>query len=199
MSETGDAATDRQAPDPLPPRREPTSLLNAAIHRQDDLRDMQAAWTHETLALRSELADEREKHAKELRVAEADRIDAIRAVDVGAVAAAAAVSATQATTLAAQVVASADAMRTQVAAVAQAATVAQNAALDPIQKDIADLRRAQYEAQGKTAQVVDDRGDRSDRRSGTNMWIGVIGVLVAMSVGFGSLIVAIGTYLTFHK
>jgi hypothetical protein len=49
----------------------------------------------------------------------------------------------QATTLVAQVAASAETLRTQVAAAATAATTALAAALEPIQKDIADLRRVQ--------------------------------------------------------
>jgi hypothetical protein len=38
-----------------------------------------------------------------------------------------------------------------------------------IQKDIQDLRRAQYEAQGQKTQVVETRG----ASMGTGMWVGV--------------------------
>jgi len=44
-----------------------------------------------------------------------------------------------------------------VQAAATAATVALAAALEPIIKDIADLRRAQYEAQGQKTQVIEAR------------------------------------------
>lgn len=123
------------------PSKNVLDLVEAAIKRQDDLRELQAE--HQT-----EKDDLRYQFYHELRQAETARIDAIRAVDVGAVAAAAQVSATQATTLATTVASSAEALRNQVAAAASAQTVALAAALDPIQKDIADLRRAQYEQQG---------------------------------------------------
>jgi hypothetical protein len=41
--------------------------------------------------------------------------------------------------------------------------------LDPIQKDIADLRRAQYEAQGKQGQVV-------EARAGSGFMVAAVGV-----------------------
>ena len=53
----------------------------------------------------------------------------------------------RATTLASTVSNSADVVR-----------VARAAALAPIREDIADLRRAQYEAQGQRTQVVESRG-----------------------------------------
>jgi hypothetical protein len=102
---------------------------------------------------------------KELRKAESDRIDAIRAVDVGAVQRAAEVSAAQA-----------EALRNTVAAAAAAAATALGAALDPIQKDIADLRRAQYEAQGQKTQVVEGR-------QGVTFATGLIGFGVAAGLG----------------
>jgi len=99
-----------------------------------------------------------------MRQSEAARIDAIRAVDVGAVQRAAEVSQQQAGTLAAQVALSAEAVR-----------VALAAAMEPIQKDIADLRRAQYEAQGVKSNV-------GDTRQNTASWI-AIAVLVVLVVG----------------
>jgi hypothetical protein len=105
----------------------------------------------------AQLAELRAYYDEKLRDAEAKRIDAIRAVDVGNVQRATEVSATQAATLATQVATSAEALRLQVQAAAAAASTALAAALDPIQKDIADLRRAQYEAQGTRAQVQESR------------------------------------------
>jgi CHAT domain-containing protein len=124
--------------------------VDQAIRRQDDLRELDAAHLREMVALRAD-------YDEKLRRAETARIDAIRAVDVGAVNRAAEVSAQQATTLAVQVAQSAETLRTQVAAAATAATVALAAALEPIQKDIADLRRAQYEAQGVKTQGGEQR------------------------------------------
>jgi hypothetical protein len=134
----------------LDPTRNVDALVQAAVRRLDDLREMESNHQRELAALR-------DHYDESLREAESKRIDAIRAVDVGAVNRAAEVSATQATTLATQVAVSADTLRGQVAAAAQAQTTALAAALDPIQKDIADLRRAQYEAIGVKAQVVDSR------------------------------------------
>jgi hypothetical protein len=168
-------------------------LVEAAIKRQDDLRAAEAKHVAEVLRLRGEqrvqdlehvkeLGELRAYHAQELRQAEAARIDAIRAVDVGNVQRAAEVQATQASALAAQVVASAEALRNQVASAASAASIALAAALEPVQKDIADLRRAQYEAQGQKAQVVETRAS-----SGA-----VVGYIVG---GIGAL-VAVATLLT---
>jgi hypothetical protein len=151
------AAVDSQGRPVQDPTKNVLDLVEAGLKRQDDLREATADF------LRREM-DLRFAHASELMRKEGERIDAIRAVDVGNVAAAAAVSATQATTLAAQVATSAETLRNQVAAAATASTVALGAALDPIQKDIADLRRAQYEQQGQKAQVTESRSAAEDMK-----------------------------------
>lgn len=102
------------------------------------------------------------------------------AKSVGAVNRAAEVSAQQATTLAAQVATSAETLRTQVAAAAAAATVALSAALEPIQKDIQDLRKAQYEAQGKSVQT-------GETRLNAGAILGAISVLLVLVFGLASL------------
>jgi hypothetical protein len=122
----------------------------------------------------------REHYFSELRQAETARIDAIRATDVGAVSAAAVVATTQANTLAQQVATSAETLRTQVAAAAAAATAALAAALEPIQKDIADLRRAQYEAQGQKTQVVEARDTGAASKLTFSTVIAAVAVLVAI-------------------
>jgi hypothetical protein len=157
-------------------------LVAAAIARQDDLRELEARHLRE-------LADLRADYDQRLRDAETARIDAIRAVDVGAVNRAAEVSAAQAQTLANQVAASAETLRTQVAAAATAASTALSAALEPIQKDIADLRRAQYEAQGQKTQVVEARGVTTVSRLNANTVMAVISVLLAAAI----------VYAAFHK
>jgi hypothetical protein len=143
-------ATDSANNPVIDPTKNVLDLVDQAIKRQDDLRTTEKEHLRELMNLRAQ-------HAKELRDLETNRIDAIRAVDVGAVNRAAEVAATQATTLASQVAVSAETLRTQVAAAASAATIALAAALEPVQKDIADLRRAQYEAQGQKAQTTDTR------------------------------------------
>jgi hypothetical protein len=152
-------------------------LVEAAVKRQDDLREQESAHVRE-------IAELRERHAEDLRLAEANRIDAIRAVDVGAVNRAAEVAATQATTLAAQVATSAETLRTQVAAAANAATIALAAALEPVQKDIADLRRAQYEQQGQKAQVSESRLSASQVYGAIGLAVTVIGLIVVLANAF---------------
>ena len=164
------------------PTKNVLDLVSAAIERQDDLR------TLESQHLR-ELADLRAHYDARLREAETARIDAIRAVDVGAVTRAAEVAATQAQTLATQVTVSAETLRTQVAAAATAASTALSAALEPIQKDIADLRRAQYEAQGQKTQVVETRDVNTSKTLNVNTLMAVISVVLAAAI----------VYAAFHK
>jgi hypothetical protein len=135
-------------------------LVEAAIKRQDDLRDLSSAHLREVMTLRSE-------YERQLRIAETARIDAIRAVDVAAVQRAAEVAAEAVQTLAAQVPITAEAVRTSLAA-----------ALNPILNDIAELRKVQYEQQGQKAASVDARSDRYDARN-LVIAIGALLVLVA--------------------
>jgi hypothetical protein len=165
------------------PTRNVLDLVEAGLKRQDDLRGVESVLNKERDYHQQEMALLRARHAGELRRAETERINAIRAVDVGAVAAAAAVSAQQAQQLAAQVATSAEALRNQVAATATASAVALGAALDPIQKDIADLRRAQYEAQGQKTQVVETQATNL----GTRQWSGII---IAAAIAIGGLLVS---------
>jgi cobalamin biosynthesis Mg chelatase CobN len=177
------------------PSRNVLDLVNAAIERVDDLRESETR--HQTEVARL-LVDRVEAMMK----AESNRIDAIRAVDVDAVRKDSMASAVQAQTLAAQVSQTAEAMRTQVAATASAAAsalmqateamrtqVAATAsaaasALDPIIKDVAELRRAQYEAQGQKTQIVETQA----KGGSTSNWMGLA---VAALVGFLSIIIAV--------
>jgi hypothetical protein len=155
------------------PTRNVLDLVEAAIKRQDDLRASESESLRREAALRAE-------YDEKLRMAETARIDAIRAVDVGAVNRAAEVSSQVASTLAAAVAASAEALRDQVSAVASASDMRLAAALDPIQKAIDDLRRAQYEAQGVKTQSGDSR-----------LNVGSIVGIIAGVVGLAGLILAI--------
>lgn len=140
-------ATDRYNTPVIDPTDNVRALIEATVNRLDDLRSAAAelaASEHEHIR---SLLEVRSQHDERLRQAETARIDAIRAVDVGAVQRAAEVAAAQA-----------EALRNQVAAAATATAAALAAALDPIQKSIDDLRRAQYEAQGQKTQVVEQRG-----------------------------------------
>lgn len=182
-------ATDSAGVPVLDPTANVLGLVEAANKRQDDLRAMERRHVRELLGLQSktrrgelqaldDIGRIRAEHARELREAEAARINAIRAVDVGNVQQAAQVQATQANTLAAQVAVSAETLRTQVAAAATAAQTGLAAALEPIIKDIADLRRAQYEAQGQKTQVVETQA----KGANSGLWWIVGGTVV-----FGTL------------
>jgi hypothetical protein len=161
------------------------NLVREAITRQDDLRNLESAHT-------TEIANLRAHYDEKLREAETARIDAIRAVDVGAVNRAAEVAATQANTLAGQVATSAETLRNQVAAAATAAATALAAALSPIQAAVEDLRRAQYETQGQKSQIVETRDVRAEGRLNANLLVGCAALLLT------SIIIAIAIYSAAH-
>lgn len=160
--------------DIIDPTENVIALVQAESKRLDDMRELVAGHASEVSRLRAD-------YDEKLRKAETARIDAIRAVDVGAVNRAAEVSATQAITLATQVATSAETLRTQVAAAATAAAAALAAALEPIQKSIEDLRRAQYEAQGQKTQV-------NDSRTNVGAIVGAIGVFLAAIFGLYAIL-----------
>jgi hypothetical protein len=167
------------------PVKDPTAnvleSLRTAIQRQDDLRE--AADRHVR-----EIAELRAEYDEKLRKAETARIDAIRAVDVGAVNRAAEVSAQVATTLAAQVAISAETLRTQVAAAATATAQNLVTALAPMQKAIDDLRQAQFITAGQKTQVVESQ---VDRRGGIMTVIAAVSAALALiSIVVAALIAA---------
>jgi hypothetical protein len=172
------------------PTKNVLDLVEAAVKRIDDIRTLEAQYQRELIQSESRhqtaMANLRGEFGEKLRNAESARIDAIRAVDVGAVQRAAEVSAAQAQTLANQVAVSAEALRAQVAAAQSAAATSLAAALDPIQKDIADLRRAQYEQAGQKAQVVEGRSSNA-------ALVAVIGLgftLIIIMIAVAGLVVA---------
>jgi hypothetical protein len=163
--------------------------LESERRRHDDLREMQSRYVSQIGEMREThalyIAELRGSYDQLLRQGEAARIDAIRAVDVGAVNRAAEVSATQAATLATQVATSAEALRGQVEAARQQTATALAAALEPIQKDIQDLRRAQYEAQGQKTQVV-------ETRQGASVQYALLGIVVAVAAIIVTILLATG-------
>lgn len=154
----------------IDPTQNVLQLVEAAIERQDDLRAASERHTRD-------LIDIHANHSRELAAKETARIDAIRAVDVGAVSRAAEVSATQATTLAQQVATSAETLRGQVSAAATATATALATALEPIIKRIEELSRVQYEQQGQRTQQTESKG--------TNQW--AVGFAMSAFVAFLSL------------
>jgi hypothetical protein len=165
---------DAQGRPVIDPTQNVLDLVDAAIRRQDDLREVEAQHIREILNLRAE-------YDRELREAESNRIDAIRAVDVGAVNRAAEVAATQATVLAAQLSATAEAARTNLVA-----------SLEPVQKDIQDLRKAQYEIAGAKANVGEVRADKAGVSQGQALLISAAVGLLAVGGFVLSLINSMG-------
>lgn len=137
---------------------DPTSnvlqLVEAATQRLDDLRSAESRRIDERMDFQGEHFREigriREAYDDRLRIAEASRIDAIRAVDVGAVAVAADRAVQQATVLASQVATSADTLRTLVANSATQTAAALTQIIEPIIARLAQLEKAQYEGAGKS-------------------------------------------------
>jgi hypothetical protein len=169
-------AVDSQGQPAIDPTKNVLDLVAAAIQRQDDLRSAESRHIRELLQVRAE-------HVAELRRAESARIDAIRAVDVAAVNRAAEVAAQQANTLAQQVAISADTLRNQVESAEKSASNALRAALEPIQKDIADLRRAQYEAQGSKTQTGETRLNLGTLLGGASLAIAALVAVFAIVRG----------------
>lgn len=143
------------------------ALVKAGFERQDELRKVENA------SLRRDIKQQK-IHDRELRKSESSRLDAIRNVDVAAVAAQVVAASEAASTLAATVASSAEALRGQVVAQATAQTISQRGDIAPLQKDIADLRKAQYESAGERTQVVETRA----KGASTGLWLGLaIGII----------------------
>ncbi len=166
---TNGPSTDAQGHPVVDPTANVRELVTAAIERQDDLRELTADHLKEIVALRA-------GYDEKLRAAETARIDAIRAVDVGNVQRAAEVQAQQAQTLATQVATSAETLRAQVQATATAGTIALAAALEPIVKDIADLRRVQYEGVGQKTNVIETQA----KGASAGLWVGIAVAALAL-------------------
>jgi hypothetical protein len=141
---------------------------NGSTKRLDDKIDALAIRIDAELKLRSE-------YAVQLSIAEAKRIDAIRAVDVNAVAVANERASAQALVLASQVSASAETLRTLVAATA--ATVAQQLAQvsSGINDRISSLEKSAYENSGKST-------------GGKDLW-GYIVAAIAIAITIGTFLI----------
>jgi hypothetical protein len=166
------------------PTQNVLDLVEAAIKRQDDLRELQTRYTHQIGEMREThaqyVAEMRATYQKELREAETARINAIREVDVSA-----------AQILANQVSASAEALRAQVEAARQQTAVALDAALDPIKKDIQDLRRSQFEAQGRQGQVVETRDVQGATRLNYGAIFGGVSVFLILIFGIVTILISL--------
>jgi hypothetical protein len=146
---------DAQGGAVIDPTENVKELVAASILRLDDLRIQSEKYIEKIVELQA-------KHETELREKEAERIDAIRTVDVAANQQATKDAEIRASALAKQVTDSAEAMRSQVAAAAAAAATSLAAALVSIQESLAELTRRMYEQQGQKQQVVESRASDAD-------------------------------------
>lgn len=164
---------DAQGRVTVDPTRNVLDLVDAAVQRQDDLRELETTHGHELRALNTshvaEVLKLRAEFTDQLREKESARLDAIRQVDRDTVSRAAEVQTVAAGTLAQQVATSADAVRLNL-----------DTKVAPILEAIAALQRAQYETAGGTIQKQETRSDSGNR----GMWLGVV---VAVVVGFGGM------------
>lgn len=161
------------------------ALVAAETQRQNDLR----AALEERIAdggqhIRELLALDR-AHAAEIRDLETKRLDAIRAVDQAQIQRAAEVQATAALALQAQVVTSAETVRTQQATFAQSFTDALTNAIKPLTDTLAVVQQQQNlqagELAGQRIQVAENRDTRTD-------WRGSIGTVIAIAVAVIAII-----------
>jgi hypothetical protein len=127
------------------------ALNEAANKRQDDLREAHAKLMETEIRCLKEMAALRDAHARELRMAEASRLDAIRQVDQLNVSTAAASSAQQISTLAATTQATAETLRNAVIASAQTIATQTATAMGALIERVAALEKTSYVGTGKGA------------------------------------------------
>ena len=126
------------------------AMLADAVERQDGLREAETRRVNELICLRDKFQDK-------LDVAEAKRIDAIRAVDVNAVTVANDKAMVAAAVLAKQVTESRDALQQLVASTAAATATQLTSLLSPITERLTSLEKNQYKGEGTTAKALDMR------------------------------------------
>ena len=165
-------------------------IVKQATRRQDDLRRVEFRSVRkevrlEVKSIHHEIKDFKQ-YLKKINDAEAKRIDAIRAVDVGNVAVANTAAENRASTLAGQV---SDAKDAQL--------VALKAETDPIRKSIDDLRQSQWTIAGGREQTVETKHETQAKSSNTGLWIGIGAAIVfgLSTMLFNLLLVAITLYL----
>lgn len=147
-----------------PPTVDPTEnvkdLVQEVVIRMDMLRESDRRLAESEMKCVKDQMELRAFYAEKLEIAEAKRIDAIRAVDVNAVAIANQRATDQAAVLAAQVAASADTLRVLVSQTA----AANKQQLDQITQQLSDristVERFQYEGKGLSGNIPPAVADR---------------------------------------
>lgn len=188
-------ATDAHGHIALDPTVNVRDLVDSAVSRLDDLRAVESKATRrithaETKHIR-DTANLRARHYRELRVAEAGRIDAILVNVADTAKLTSAAAEIRATTLANQVTTSADTLRNQVADAAQASNDTLDRRFDPIQKSIEEIRRFQFETQGGKSQ-----GKAAGASWGLWVGIGVAAFIGLNTLFLGVVGIVVTIYLT---
>lgn len=153
-------AVDKAGQSVADPTKNVRDILEAAVKRLDDLRDeninardREIAHVKEMMDMHSmygqKLMEQQAVNMEKLQIAEAKRIDAIRAVDVNAVSVASERAAAQANVLANQVTTTADTLRALVVATAAQQAQSLSQLITPLIDRIASLEKAAYEGVGK--------------------------------------------------
>jgi hypothetical protein len=177
----------------IDPTKNVDALVAAAERRQDDLRTMESSHIRELIQRDREHGRELRIADKELRVAESDRLNAIRSVDTSSVQQTAKVVAEGAIALQTQVLATADAARASLESYKQAAAENLASVIKPLADAIAALQVQQNLFAGGKAQVVESRDVRGESRLNVSAVMGIIAALVGVASVF---LVMIGIAVT---
>lgn len=129
------------------------ALREAERRREESLREAERRLAESEIRAVREVMQLRADHAKELSLAESERINAIRAVDVNAVAIANERANAQAQVLASQVAASAEANRTLVASTAVTQKQQLDQIITPLSDRLTALEKLQYEGKGLSGTI----------------------------------------------
>jgi len=172
-------------------------MRDAENRRQDDLREAESRRINEQSFLRAE-------YQEKLTLAESKRIDAIRAVDVGAVAIASERAAQQATVLASQVAGSAETLRALVATTAQTVAASLAAVSGQLIERISALEKSSYVGSGRQAisdpmlseLVAEMRSLRENGKSNAGMRTGSASMWGYIVGGIGAILGMAGLIAT---
>ena len=133
----------------IDPTQNVLNLVEAAILRQDNLREYAEKLADAKADFTNKIAELRAIHQRELDVAEAQRLDAIRQVDREDVTKTAVQALTAIQALAATTTTTAETLRTQVATTAQAAQNQLATITNEINKRLSALEQTSFEGKGK--------------------------------------------------
>jgi hypothetical protein len=199
----------------IDPTKNVLDLVGAAVLRLSDMMQLQAKLTDEKI-LRMEreyvhqekMAERERAFSAEIRKMESDRVDKIRSVDVANAAATAAQLLSAVNNLAVTADRTAETLRNQVAATAQAAAANLGALINPVIERVAILEKTAYTGLGKSS-FADPQVERNTqllealaraqaqttgKGAGLNMaWLALTGLaaLVFGAVGAGGVVWAI--------